>query len=843
MIFCKCILDRRSANFFFFYPNSPGKNVYKTGGKRMIKKFTVNKTVFFFYLFLCFALLCLYATAIPSVSALETDMYTDEAASSQNDDLEIVPMKWHIYPKIGYCPLDNGYQIQDYNIHYGNYHPEDCVNIEPVNMIKTYRLGSTTAKPVDAYKRLIDDDHIQTNIMKYDIANDFIELSISSNSGTELNPCYEINDDNYSGEIKGLEEFGKARVGYGRLMVKIVNYKDGIAQSPQLLSYTNCKTTFKFLTVKQECDVYLYYVYEVHEIPANIFQRHTYHNMRVEYRLQFRNRSTKIGLKEASTNSELLPDDNNNSYTKNGFKIDIMGNNFYTIATKLNDGSYENRTIQQLKNQSFTTSGKWTIKITNAWEDTAEYIVYVDKQAPTAYINGNNLMNYSNMDGKYLAFTGTPTVTWDTSAYTAPITATYQKDNGTVQTLSNGQVLTKGTYKITLSKPTGLETVYYVKVDDYIPNKNYLLLKDNETYKSMLNRYQTKLWAVNVGTEVRGFGDYDVALEAAYDYEWSLVSQNSDGTLSYRTQTYSTNEALTLAMEPYAKANVQRTYYNIETPNLSLTENAYDGQILYLNGFKFIYNENAVFSQEVRYYKLSDLETTIDENVKLKARNGNILPYNTLVDTILSTSGRYVIYEKNIFGNEYFYEVYFVNENTSSVTMEYSFNDQSLIAILDQTKNGSNFSVTSFKLSNFENALDPFCEIIIQSNDYFKILIPEDLETDWIITNGVYQITFIDRNSNKFEITVNVQGEPYLIDGVPNFSENINIAVTIKINSDCTINLFTINGEEKTITEYFNTTEQNVLLGTFQPQDAPYSIFIMLTDDAGTQYTIALSFS
>lgn len=589
----------------------------------------------------------------------DTEVFAlEESFAEQNINIESPPVlrSPHRLAYGGYCTLDNGYNIVDYGSHtnYDKPASPNAFHNSPIGYTRTYNDSSVShiCPKIKNYVREGVMYQNQINYLNREGRNISFEFSKDMLYALENNNGYTMNNDTYSGTIPGFEGCGAKRVGNGRILFKIVKYNAyGEALSPEYISFENVSDTMSLpVYIYEECDVYVAYVYELKELAPNIFKPHVYHNVRIDLEFKIRNNSQNLYALDLQTHSGLTEKDGNIGYTKNGFTLSTAGNKFYSIDISLNDGSFNHYTLRTLSSYEFNSSGKYIIRYKNGFpDDNYKYqTVYVDKQAPTAYINGNNLMNYSNMDGKYLAFTGTPTVTWDTSAYTAPITATYQKDNGTVQTLSNGQVLTKGTYKITLSKPTGLETVYYVKVDDYIPNKNYLLLKDNETYKSMLNRYQTKLWAVNVGTEVRGFGDYDVALEAAYDYEWSLVSQNSDGTLSYRTQTYSTNEALTLAMEPYAKANVQRTYYNIETPNLSLTENAYDGQILYLNGFKFIYNENAVFSQEVRYYKLSDLETTIDENVKLKARNGNILPYNTLVDTILSTSGRYVIYEKNI---------------------------------------------------------------------------------------------------------------------------------------------------------------------------------------------------
>lgn len=174
--------------------------------------------------------------------------------------------------------------------------------------------------------------------------------------------------------------------------------------------------------------------------------------------------------------------------------------------------------------------------------------------------------------------------------------------------------------------------------------------------------------------------------------------------------------------------------------------------------------------------------------------------------------------------------------------MNFIFNDQTQSVLIDATKNGQIFTVNAFQICDFLNMLDPFSEIIISIEGTTKIIIPDDGNLDWMLAQGEYKLTFIDRNSKRFDIFVNVQGVPYYIDGAENYSENITSSVRIYITEYSEFYMFTIDGNPMNVTDYFSQDTDGTYIAQFSPKDEPYSILVIFFNN-GNEYIIALSFA
>ena len=170
------------------------------------------------------------------------------------------------------------------------------------------------------------------------------------------------------------------------------------------------------------------------------------------------------------------------------------------------------------------------------------------------------------------------------------------------------------------------------------------------------------------------------------------------------------------------------------------------------------------------------------------------ITYGKTVDSQLTESGKYYIRETNIFGNEHFYEAYYVASNVTSADISY-YDANGILKTGSISSGSANPSgITSLHISNIKNALDQYATIKITNTakTVNKILVVGDEYT--LTEAGTYTLLFIDRNGKQFTKTVTITNPNFVLNGVEN-SGTANNDVTISLKSGYTVVTFVDGGE------------------------------------------------
>ena len=699
-----------------------------------------------------------------------------------------------------YCDLDNGF-VPKLPIEMVNDVNGKIINITEVHMDVVY--NNSTSSTVYTYAK--PKQHIKYNTYTY--VSDCVEritfLGQNYTYDCKFYTNSDIVDDSYSGSIHGVGQ-AKQRLGKGALFYRVrefVNSSWSDWTHIYNLFGTN-NTVYLNFKITSPCDIEMVNVYELKSTKNG---KDYYYNLRQEFDIHFRNNDYNLFIVEEDTNSTLSRTSGNTSYTDKGFKI--LKDAFKTISVKKDSGNYITYSGDQLDKKSFVENGVYQIKYT---QDSLTYYqtVVVDKREPSINIGGvecnkayNRLMQINGVPYKCFSSKNAVALTWDDNTNEVPISVS-KLVNGKYVSIENGEKLNLGNYVIRISKKYTHDTVsfdYYIKIDDFQPNYNYKLLLNGDAYTNKTNRYKTKYYGVKLGGVNYGFSTKQAALEKGLDYErTNFVTQNGSS-YQYRGKTYANNTTLTSAMNAYVMANYYFENRDLTSNAQTVLQSNLKDDRLYLNGFQFTYNSNPVYSNSVRVLKATDKYTSLDADVKSILRdtaNKSVknLMYSKTVDSQLTESGKYYIRETNIFGNEHFYEAYYVASNVTSADISY-YDANGILKTGSITSESTNLSgVTSLHISNIRNAFDQYATIKITNTAKTanKILVVGD---QYILTEeGTYTLLFIDRNGKQFTKTVTITNPNFVLNGVEN-SGTANNDVTISLKSGYTVVAFVDGGE------------------------------------------------
>ena len=701
-----------------------------------------------------------------------------------------------------YCDLDNGFIpklpieiVYDVN---GKSINNTYVHMDVLHDDGTSKLAALYAKP----KQHIKHDNY-TNKYTY-VSNCIEKITFLSERYTYDCKFYtnaDLVDDSYSGNIYGVGQ-AKQRLGKGALFYRVresVNsgWSNWIHIYNMFGSSNRLDMNFK---ITSPCDIEMVNLYE---LKATKNRKDYWYNLRQEFELHFRNDDYKLVVVEDGTNTTLSSGANGNSYTDKGFKI--LKDAFKIISVKKDSGNYITYSGEQLDQISFVDNGVYTIKFT---QDSSTYYqtVVVDKREPSINIGGvecnkayNRLVKINNVTYKCFNSKNAVALTWTNSSDKAPITVS-KLQNGNYIPIENGEKLNLGEYTIRVSKKYTHDTVnvdYNIKIDDFKPTYNYNLLLNGEAYTNRTNRYKTKYYGVKIGGVNYGYFTKQAALDKGLNYERTNFVTQSGSSYQYRGKTYATDQTLTVAMNAYVMANYYFENRDLTSNAQTVLQSNLKDSRLYLNGFQFTYN--SVYSNSVRVFKAEDRFPTLDNAVKAILRDTAYpsvinIAYGKTVDSQLSASGKYYIRETNVFGNEHFYEAYYVASNVTSANISY-YDANGILKTGSITSGSANLSgITSLHISNIKNALDQYATIKITNTakTVNKILVVGDEYT--LTEAGTYTLLFIDRNGKQFTKTVTITNPNFVLNGVEN-SGTANNDVTISLKSGYTVVTFVDGGE------------------------------------------------
>lgn len=671
-----------------------------------------------------------------------------------------------IYYSFEQCDDNSGYSIA-YPVK-SSYHQD--------KHISHFSIVGATEEEGNIFRR--SDEAITVyNIMDTDINNLF-------NTGNK------INYDKWDGDVYSAN-FGGQEIGKGAIYIEVYYLDDYGNVKTETASYTNFLNDVKegskqeLLTINQECDVRIFFVYEVTNALGT-----WYDNFRVNCYFSVRNQTNTVYAKtigpaeefkdeppaQVAADSDIIE----GSTVFNGFRLDYAGNKFYLTTVYRNNviiGYYNYITIQ---NVYFTEEGVYEIVNQNAFGETRKFNLMVDRYKPKGTFNN---IHYNYIFSSFTAFE------WDMPQgynYRSPVTLEISKDGGPYVPYKSKEIIDQaGFYSIQL-KNEFYTVTYTIKIIDAVnPVYNYLNLK---TLKP--NNAATKYWGVDILADGETYtycfaiDKYNDALEWSMQNEWlSVVSDG--GKQIYRGQSYNSNEELTPALISFAEKNVNVKYTDIfKENNLILTAGLFSDEIPYLNNFTFT-TESPIFSNKVYYIRQEDYLKITELDLQTAKNIGSIFEYGVSVDKQLDKTGTYLILDTNIYGHTYAFKAYYVNKSQTTAKIVYARNGNYKEIDVSASNNEMPPTVDSFTIKSIFDKYDPYAIVKVafegqnseSKTDYY---IAGDT-TELYNTAGEYTITFYDRNSNSFEFKVTVKnplGNQIILEGA---EPNATVSNTFKL--------------------------------------------------------------
>lgn len=328
--------------------------------------------------------------------------------------------------------------------------------------------------------------------------------------------------------------------------------------------------------------------------------------------------------------------------------------------------------------------------------------------------------------------------------------------------------------------------------------------------------YESGFYAVRLDTKGEGdvlvaFTDEDEAYGFACRYFVGRVEKR-DSDFVFEGVTYRSEEAMLTVLRERARSLVERRYYDINDPDsyLTLKENVifpvlgetpseeeqkeYDEFVGVLD--REIPHDVVIFPDEVsredaaigepflndRVYAVLDGKGEIElganpvyfisvadyesSSVTLYREGSDdvySIPYGVAVQQYLedrnALSGRYKIVESSTAGTVEYYAVYVrPGDNTSSVTLERVYNNNSVTVTLSKPDNGKRLRANNFRITDIYNELDPYGIITVKKYGgearVYEITEYENIPE--IDEEGNYEITLTDRLGNSFFFFVDI---------------------------------------------------------------------------------------
>lgn len=489
------------------------------------------------------------------------------------------------------------------------------------------------------------------------------------------------------------------------------------------------------------------------------------------------------------------------SSTTKGFKIDKLNASYVVQVSK--DGTAI--TNNAADGAEFTENGKYTVKTVTKLGKTITQTFYVfnggeDKGYSTYFgsslVSGNRIFRY----GDY------PTYAKNSSIVVNAVSDSIPNLTGTVTNLTTNEVITltggrerqeyvlsPGAYYAKFYNSTSeagsvyLYTFYFNVIDeDSAPFVNY----DNLMKAERLSDLSTKHYEVAYQTTAGGYifvcfslDSYDEAFNYAYEIEKRFIEQTDDG-LYYKSREnpnlkvkYFDYVEMTDVLNYYARKNVEYNYFSAID---AFTYQTYENNLLQELESLSIRDSIKVFPSQAEKDKLLNRQPFINDFTFINVadydvvsvsaycyKNGQTytIEFDKDISSQLTVSSKYRITEKNVYGDEVSYDVYYVNDNLTKSTWNVTLNGVSSVVSVSSdltTNNKMTINADTISITSIENLLDPMAIVTIKAPEVYsfeiKCLVSE-LESFGLYKKGTYQLTFVDRVGNSYQLIINISGK------------------------------------------------------------------------------------
>lgn len=488
------------------------------------------------------------------------------------------------------------------------------------------------------------------------------------------------------------------------------------------------------------------------------------------------------------------------SVTTEGFSIDKLNASY--VVQIIKDGVVITNNASD--GAKFTENGKYTIKTITKLGKTKSQTVYVfnggDDNGYSTYfgsslVSGNRVFRY----GDYPTYAKHSAIVINSVEDNVPnLTGSITNiDTKQIIHLTGGRErqeypLSAGTYYADFYNSTNdAGSVYHYTFCFHVideasaPYVNY----DNLMKAERLSDFNTKHYEVAYQTTAGGYifvcfslDSYQEAFEYACEIESRFVEDVGDG-FYYKSREnpnlkvkYFDCVEVTAVCNEYARMNVEYNYFNALD---AFTYQTYENNLLDELETLSIKDSIKVFPSQEEKNKLLNRQPFINDFtfvdvadydvVSVSAycyKNGQTykIEFDRNVSNQLPISSKYRITETNIYGDEVSYDVYYMNDNQTKSSWNVTVNGETSVVNVSSdltTDNKMTINADVISIESIENNMDPMAIVTIKAPEVYsfeiKCLVGE-LENVGLYKKGTYQLTFVDRVGNSYQLIINISG-------------------------------------------------------------------------------------
>lgn len=327
----------------------------------------------------------------------------------------------------------------------------------------------------------------------------------------------------------------------------------------------------------------------------------------------------------------------------------------------------------------------------------------------------------------------------------------------------------------------------------YAPSVNYTMLKDS----SRINQLSTKAYGVSLMTT--GGGSYQFIFPYSQDFveeaynlaveieelSVEIIDHNGDKNYFYKSidnpyvkTNYVNKVALYEAINKYADLNLSVVYLEndidfatsiIEPDDLSDLSNR-----AIKNTVRVITNERVLKAMQtgevyLNNFKFTQVANYEVDSVKATKSNGQevVIPFDTNIDTIFNENEKLEITESNWNGTKKYKAIYSQNNSCEIKAVCNGLN-----RIFNFSNKGESFSFKTFKFASISDEFDSQTLIAVNNGKTRDVFSMEEIR-GLALPKGKYEITFINRNNQTFDIKIECTNElSGEVDSIDNFNHD-----------------------------------------------------------------------
>ena len=576
------------------------------------------------------------------------------------------------------------------------------------------------------------------------------------------------------------------------------------------------------------------------------------HNLSNDEEILYEDEYTQELLKHGETLT-------NNSVTRDGFSIEKITSS-YTVSVAKNS-----ETARDVQNGTrFISDGKYTITVTTQLGKKYTTTIYVfgggtDKGYSTYFGNGLVQAERVFRDGDFPTYAKGGQISINSISNNIPVLQGTLTDAATgkeVFKLSGARTrqtfsLSPGEYVADFytGNPEAAGSIYRytfifsVLDEESAPYVNY----HNLITADRLEDLQSKHYEVTYQTTGGGYvyvcfslDSYENALRYAREIEGRFVEKASNGGFYYKSEEnpnrkvkYYDEIELTRIRENYAKQNVEINYFNALD---AFTYQTYDNNLLECLEQLSLTESIKVFPSQAEKEKLFDrtpyinnftfIQATEYDVVKVEAvceADGQTyeLNFGTPVSRQLTVSSLYHITETNSYGKTTTYDAYFISGCQTVMAWNVTKDGVETSRTIALSDDGIVIEADTAYVSDIGNDLDDWAIVTIKAPDVYSFEIKclaSEFKNLEFTKPGTYEIEFIDRLGNSYNIKLVISGEAAHSDMKPFTVSYATFYNNLYLNQKDT------REDIYALSEISNTTEDfdyNVYTNSVSPEETP----------------------